>query len=173
MYCPVITMYGSKSGNRDSALKARPRVFLRYHFIFAKRRENVFSLIHFLLRLIEAHDEEDPVFSSPRHYLVWAQGKTPMTSKMMTPTLVDVETGTLTMSGGLPWYLRALELSRPLHFGDYGGLPLKIIWGLFDIALIAVLVSGVYLWLSKRKTPMECELDTLIESEMLREVKAI
>jgi uncharacterized iron-regulated membrane protein len=102
------------------------------------------------------------VFSSPRHFLVWTQGKTPVTSRMMTPTLVDVETGALLMTGGLPWYLRILELSRPLHFGDYGGLPLKIIWGLFDVALIVVLVSGLYLWLSKRKTPIERTLDDLV-----------
>jgi uncharacterized iron-regulated membrane protein len=53
----------------------------------------------------------------------------------------------------LPWYLRALQVSRPLHFGDYGGLPLKIIWALLDLAAIVVLASGVYLWLGKRKSP--------------------
>lgn len=115
----------------------------------------------------------NPVFSSPRHYLVWAQGKTPVTSRMLTPTLVDVETGSLTMSGGLPWYLRVLELSRPLHFGDYGGLPLKTLWGLFDIVLIVVLLSGLYLWLSKRKSSIERELDRLVERESLRELEVL
>ena len=43
------------------------------------------------------------------------------------------------------------RLSRPLHFGDYGGLPLKIIWALLDLAAILVLASGVYLWLGKRR----------------------
>ena len=28
----------------------------------------------------------------------------------------------------MPWYVKALKLSQPLHFGDYGGMPLKIIW---------------------------------------------
>jgi hypothetical protein len=28
----------------------------------------------------------------------------------------------------LPWYIHAIECSRPLHFGDYGGIPLKIMW---------------------------------------------
>ena len=88
-----------------------------------------------------------------------------MTSRLFTPALVDVETGALTISNGLPWYLRALEVSRPLHFGDYGGLPLKIIWALFDLALIVVLVSGVYLWLSRRRTPVEKELDRLVSLE--------
>jgi uncharacterized iron-regulated membrane protein len=64
-----------------------------------------------------------------------------------------------------------LELSRPLHFGDYGGLPLKIIWGLFDVALIVVLVSGLYLWLSKRRSPIERELDLLVLRESLTEVQ--
>ena len=73
----------------------------------------------------------------------------------------------MTVSNGLPWYLRALEVSRPLHFGDYGGMPLKVIWALFDVALIAVLISGVYLWLSRRKAPVERELDRLVNVEEL------
>jgi uncharacterized iron-regulated membrane protein len=51
----------------------------------------------------------------------------------------------------MPWYLRALEISRPLHFGDYGGMPLKIIWALFDVVAIVVLISGIYLWWKRRK----------------------
>ncbi len=46
----------------------------------------------------------------------------------------------------VPWYIRLVEVSRPLHFGDYGGLPLKILWALFDLVSILVLISGVYLW---------------------------
>jgi uncharacterized iron-regulated membrane protein len=102
------------------------------------------------------------IFGSPRHYLVWTRGKSPVTSRLFTPALVDVENNALTVSNGLPWYLRALEVSRPLHFGDYGGLPLKILWALFDLALIFVLVSGLYLWLSRRRTAIEQELDRLI-----------
>jgi len=105
------------------------------------------------------------VVGSPRHYIVWNKGKTPVTSRLFTPVLVDVETGAMTISNGLPWYLRALEVSRPLHFGDYGGLPLKILWALFDVALIVVLMSGLYLWLSHRRTPVEKELDRLVSLE--------
>ncbi len=50
----------------------------------------------------------------------------------------------------MPWYTHALLLSQPLHFGDYGGLPLKILWALLDLFTIAVLGSGLYLWLGKR-----------------------
>jgi uncharacterized iron-regulated membrane protein len=35
----------------------------------------------------------------------------------------------------------------PLHFGDYGGMPFKIIWAVLDVITIMVLGSGLYLWL--------------------------
>ena len=108
-----------------------------------------------------------PNLVHPHHYLVWTKGKAPLTSRLFTPALIDAETGKLTVAKGLPWYLRTLEVSRPLHFGDYGGMPLKIIWALFDLALITVLLSGVYLWLSRRKTPVEDELDRLVKLEEL------
>jgi uncharacterized iron-regulated membrane protein len=91
-----------------------------------------------------------PLYSSPWHFLVYTEGRTPVTSKIFTPVLVDARTGLVTSSQQFPWYIHALEVSRPLHFGDYGGLPLKIIWALLDIAFIAVLISGLALWWKKR-----------------------
>jgi uncharacterized iron-regulated membrane protein len=90
-------------------------------------------------------------FGTPRHFIVWTKGSTPITSRLFTPAMLDAETGQLVAARGLPWYLPALQVSRPLHFGDYGGLPLKIIWALLDLAAIVVLASGVYLWLGKRR----------------------
>lgn len=89
--------------------------------------------------------------NSPRHYLVWTKGDTPLTSRLFTPVLVDVETGDVKLAKPLPWYLRALEVSRPLHFGDYGGLPLKIVWAVLDIITILVLGSGLYLWVVRSR----------------------
>jgi len=91
-----------------------------------------------------------PLYSSPWHFLVYTEGRTPITSRIFTPVLVDARTGHVTSSQQFPWYIHALEVSRPLHFGDYGGLPLKIIWAFLDIAFIAVLVSGLALWWKKR-----------------------
>jgi uncharacterized iron-regulated membrane protein len=90
-------------------------------------------------------------FGTPYHYLLWAKGNTPLTSQLFSPVLVDASSGKLEAVVKMPVYLRALELSRPLHFGNYGGTPLKVIWVIFDIAAIVVLVSGVYLWLIRRK----------------------
>jgi uncharacterized iron-regulated membrane protein len=61
----------------------------------------------------------------------------------------------------MPLYVSALFISQPLHFGDYGGMPLKIIWALLDLASIAVLGSGLYLWLGRRRSPLKARLDEL------------
>ncbi|CCD85610.1 Putative uncharacterized iron-regulated membrane protein [Bradyrhizobium sp. ORS 285] len=89
-------------------------------------------------------------FGSPQHLIVWTKGKTPFTARMFSPVLVDALDSTKMVAPALAWYLRALQVSRPLHFGDYGGLPLKIIWALLDIITIIVLCSGLYLWVAKR-----------------------
>jgi len=85
-------------------------------------------------------------FSSKSHYAIFMRGETPLTSRLLRPALVEAETGKLTDSRELPLYTKALLVSQPLHFGDYGGMPLKIIWAVLDIATIVVLVTGLYLW---------------------------
>jgi uncharacterized iron-regulated membrane protein len=90
-------------------------------------------------------------FGSPYHYLLWAKGNEPFNSRLFSPVLIDARSGKLEAIVKMPLYLRALEVSRPLHFGDYGGTPLKIIWAVFDIIAIVVLISGVYLWVVRRK----------------------
>jgi uncharacterized iron-regulated membrane protein len=57
-------------------------------------------------------------------------------------------------------------VSQPLHFGDYGGAPLKIIWALLDLGLIVVLASGIFLWLRKRQPANRSTFpDGLIEED--------
>lgn len=97
-------------------------------------------------------------FTSNHHYAVWLRGATPATELLLTPALVDAETGALTAMRSMPWYMTALRLSQPLHFGDYGGLPMKILWALLDVAAIVVLGSGLYLWLARGKPSVETRL---------------
>ncbi len=91
-------------------------------------------------------------FSSQHHYGIFYRGDQPLTSRLLQPVLVDAQTNARLEPQPLPWYAQALLLSQPLHFGDYGGLPLKIIWALLDLATIVVLGSGLYLWLGRRST---------------------
>ena len=93
-------------------------------------------------------------YSTDHHYAVFFHGDTPLTTHLTTPALIDARTGELAAVAPTPWYVKALSLSQPLHFGDYGGLALKILWALLDIATIVILGSGLYLWLAKgRRKP--------------------
>ncbi len=97
------------------------------------------------------------IFSSKSHYAVFMKGNTPLTAKLLKPALIDAETGVLTDSRDLPWYVSTLLISQPLHFGDYGGMPLKIIWAILDIITIVVLITGLYLWLRRRQSGVSVE----------------
>lgn len=97
------------------------------------------------------------IFSSKSHYAVFMRGNTPLTAKLLKPALIDAETGVLTDSRELPWYVATLLISQPLHFGDYGGMPLKIIWAILDIVTIVVLITGLYLWLRRRQSGASIE----------------
>jgi uncharacterized iron-regulated membrane protein len=88
-------------------------------------------------------------FASPHHYGVYMRGDQALTAKLYKPVLVDAGTAQVTDQRTLPWYLSALLLSQPLHFGDYGGGGMKFLWALLDLATIVVLGSGLYLWLKR------------------------
>jgi uncharacterized iron-regulated membrane protein len=100
-------------------------------------------------------------FSGPHHYVAYMRGATPLTSKLLRPVLIDARSGAMVDTREMPWYVSALLLSQPLHFGDYGGLPLKILWALLTSVAIVVLGSGLYLWLKKRNISLDARLAAL------------
>ncbi len=90
-------------------------------------------------------------FSSEHHYAVFMKGSTHLTSHLLTPVLIDASTLQVTAVAERPWYMDAMGMSQPLHFGDYGAMPMKILWATLDVLTIIVLGSGVYLWVVRRK----------------------
>ncbi|MFC5548859.1 PepSY-associated TM helix domain-containing protein [Massilia aerilata] len=94
-------------------------------------------------------------FASSHHYGVYMRGDQALTAKLYKPVLVDAATGQVTDQRTLPWYLSTLLLSQPLHFGDYGGQGMKLLWALLDLATIVVLGSGLYLWLKRGRAAVK------------------
>jgi uncharacterized iron-regulated membrane protein len=88
-------------------------------------------------------------FASPHHYGVYMRGNEAFSSRLYKPVLIDAQTGVITDHRDMPWYLTALLISQPLHFGDYGGAWMKLLWALLDAATIVVLGSGLYLWVQR------------------------
>ncbi|MFG0723962.1 PepSY-associated TM helix domain-containing protein [Pseudomonas sp. GLN_6] len=92
-------------------------------------------------------------FSSEHHYSVFMKGNTHLTAHLWTPVLIDARSLDVTAIGQRPWYMDALSMSQPLHFGDYGGMPMKVLWAVLDVLTIIVLGSGLYLWWVRRRSP--------------------
>jgi uncharacterized iron-regulated membrane protein len=90
-------------------------------------------------------------FSSSHHFAVFMRGDRPLTSRLLRPVLLDGETAEVADTRDLPFYLKALFVSQPLHFGDYGGMPLKVIWAVLDGFTIIVIGSGLYLYIARRR----------------------
>jgi uncharacterized iron-regulated membrane protein len=93
-------------------------------------------------------------YSGQHHYGVFMKGNTELNARNYQPVLVDAETSRLTAVPDWPMTLSLMYLTQPLHYGNYAGLTLKIVWGIFDIIAIVLLISGLYLWLGRRGTSL-------------------
>lgn len=100
-------------------------------------------------------------WSTGHHYAVFFQGDRPLTEHLLTPALVDARTAELTDARSMPALNQALMLSKPLHFGDYGGLPLKLIWAVLTFATIWILWTGFILWLRRTPAAIERRIDEI------------
>ncbi|BAU74059.1 PepSY-associated TM helix domain-containing protein [Metapseudomonas furukawaii] len=90
-------------------------------------------------------------FSSEHHYTVFMVGGSHLTAHLWTPVLIDARTLAVTAVAQRPWYMDALAMSQPLHFGDYGGRPMQILWAVLDLLTIVLLGSGLYLWWARQR----------------------
>lgn len=106
-------------------------------------------------------------WSSAHHYAIFFQGDTPLTSHLLTPALVDAETGRMSDMATMPAINQALMLSKPLHFGDYGGLVLKLIWAAMTLLTIRVLWTGLLLWLRRNAASSDIRVDEILSGAAL------
>jgi uncharacterized iron-regulated membrane protein len=90
--------------------------------------------------------------SSPRHFSILMSGASGIEKRLLRIALVDAAAPSAASYHDFPLYLQALLISEPLHFGDYGGLPLKLLWSLFTLALIVLSGTGVYTFFSGRRS---------------------
>ncbi|OEC87786.1 PepSY-associated TM helix domain-containing protein [Acinetobacter sp. YK3] len=90
-------------------------------------------------------------YSTQGHYMVLLQGDEGLNEKMLKVALVNAATGQVDTVEELPAYLKAILLSQPLHFGNYGGMPLKILWSLCTLLSLFITLNGAWLWWAKRQ----------------------
>ncbi|MCA1325862.1 PepSY-associated TM helix domain-containing protein [Herbaspirillum sp. alder98] len=107
-------------------------------------------------------------YATQRHYMVVLRGHTEIEKRVFNIVVVDAETGALAAQRSMPWYMQVLLLSGPFHFGDYGGLPLKILWALLTILTTAATVTGLVIWSRRSKTAMR-QIDATATNNTLKE----
>ncbi len=93
----------------------------------------------------------DTEYSTPRHYTVLVVGASGLQERLFRAALVDAATGEVAALVEMPGYMKAIMLSQPLHFGDYGGLPLKILWTLCTWLTLFITANGAWLWWDRRR----------------------
>jgi len=93
----------------------------------------------------------DTNFSAPSHYTVLLGGAKGLEERLYRVALVNAATGNVDTVRQLPFYLKAILVSQPLHFGDYGGLALKILWSACAWLTLFITGNGAWLWWSRRR----------------------
>jgi len=93
----------------------------------------------------------DTEFSTRHHYTALAVGPSGLEERLYRVGLVDAGSGEVAKLAEMPGYMKAIVLSQPLHFGDYGGLPLKILWTLCTWLTLFITANGAWLWWDRRR----------------------
>lgn len=55
-------------------------------------------------------------------------------------------------------WTRAVDSFRPLHFGDFGGPPVKILWALAGLAPGTLAITGFAIWWQRRRIKRQAEV---------------
>lgn len=93
----------------------------------------------------------DTDLSTTQHYTVLLFGEKGVRERLFRIAMVEADTGRVADVRDLPPYLQAIQLSQPLHFGDYGGLPLKILWITCSWLTLFITGNGAWLWWTRRR----------------------
>jgi len=103
-------------------------------------------------------------FSTPRHYVALLNGESGIEERMFTAAIVDGASGALYRYAEPPGYLKAIILAEPLHFGDYGGLPLKLLWTACTWLTLFITANGAWLWWDRRRRRAPKASNLVVES---------
>ncbi|MDP9139547.1 MAG: PepSY domain-containing protein [Pseudomonadota bacterium] len=96
-------------------------------------------------------------FSTPRHYTALLAGAEGAEERMLRVAIIDGATGEIAAVPEFPLYLKAIFISEPLHFGDYGGLPLKLLWTACTWLTLFITANGAWLWWNRRRRSRSTE----------------
>lgn len=62
-----------------------------------------------------------------------------------------------------PWQ-RVSEMADPLHFGNFGGLAIKLIWFVAGVIMTALAVTGAWIYAKRAARSLRCETPSKLQS---------
>ena len=101
------------------------------------------ALPHFSIDYISYPDNE---FSLPGHFAVLVERES-----LKRILFVEGDTGDVSKVVSLPWYMELMLISEPLHFGNYGGVLLKVYWTSMGLGASLIPFSGLMIFLARKK----------------------
>ena len=81
--------------------------------------------------------------------------------------LINAYDGSLTQIVDLPWYIDMIYIAQPLHFGDFGGLGLRILYAFFGLSAGLLSITGFMMYMIKRKKRTQIPRQNISEKENL------
>lgn len=88
----------------------------------------------------------DNEFSLPGHFAVLVER-----GSLKKILFVEGESGDVSKVVSLPWYMELMLISEPLHFGNYGGVLLKVFWTIMGLGASLIPLSGIMIFLARKK----------------------
>lgn len=92
--------------------------------------------------------------TSKHNYAVRIKGHG-LDERLFRVILVSAISGDVIETIELPWFIKIIALSQPLHFGDYGGLALKLLWTSCAWLTLFITGNGAWLWWTRRRKSKE------------------
>lgn len=85
------------------------------------------------------------------HFVAFAYERTFFLSRIPYVCLINAYTARVDLTVDLPWYITMIYVAVPLHFGDFGGLALRIVYCVFGLATGVLSVTGFVMFYFKRR----------------------
>ncbi len=85
------------------------------------------------------------------HYVAFAYERTFFLSRIPYVCLINAYDAEVDLTVDLPWWITMIYVAVPLHFGDFGGLGLRLVYCVFGLATGALSITGFAMFYLKRR----------------------
>lgn len=86
------------------------------------------------------------------HFLIFVESEGIFSEFLPTVGLAEIDASAEVSPLPLPWWVEAIAVAAPLHFGSFGGSAVRWVYALLGSAAGALSVTGGLLWLRRRRT---------------------